>query len=68
MARRGCDASSRPIRRSTVSCTGLLPIKGVNGKFTQRLKMIIKGLFKLFWVYIRHQKRDQPILKLTHMF
>ena len=22
----------------------------------------------MIWVYISHQKRDQPIIKLTHMF
>ena len=38
-------------------------IKGVNDKFTQRPNLTIIVFYKYFWVYISHQKRDQPVLE-----
>ena len=35
-------------------------------KFTPRPNLTLLGLFRYFWVYISHQKRDHPILKSTH--
>ena len=44
----------------------ILFIKGVNGKFTPRPKITLIGLFRYFWVYIRHQKHNYPILESSH--
>ena len=41
-------------------------IKGVNVKFTPRPNLTLLGLFRYFWVYISHQKRDHPILESSH--
>ena len=42
-------------------------IEGMNCKFTPCPNLTLICLFRIFWVYINHQKRDHPILESSHM-
>ena len=64
------STDQRPVDSSVDGAWNLLPvdcfIKGVNGKFTLRSNLTPHDLFGYFLVYLRDNKRYQPIPKQPH--